>query len=237
MSGAIAIFVKTPGRSAVKTRLASGPLGLGEVDARAWYLLAAMAVAAVARRAAADCNAQVYWAVAEADCLLHPMWRGLPTLAQGEGDLGARMGSVHSELVARHGSGVLLGADTPQLDPDSLRIALAWLPSGKLTLAPRLVIGPTEDGGFWLFGANQAVAMQHWQGVAYSQWDTAACFRAALAGYGEWLQLATHTDVDYPKDLLACAGALRQLVSPLPEQSALLSWMCRKEASGSAHAH
>jgi hypothetical protein len=34
---------------------------------------------------------------------------------QGEGELGARMGRVHAELLARHDFALLLGADTPQL--------------------------------------------------------------------------------------------------------------------------
>src|SRR5690606_525788 len=58
MSGALAIFVKTPGWSALKTRLAAGT---GDAYAERWYRLAADAVASVAIRARAQHGLTAYW--------------------------------------------------------------------------------------------------------------------------------------------------------------------------------
>src|SRR3546814_381382 len=64
--GALAIFVKTPGHSGLKTRLAAER---GERYAVEWYRRAAAAVSSVARRAHARHGVTAYWAVAEAGAL------------------------------------------------------------------------------------------------------------------------------------------------------------------------
>jgi glycosyltransferase A (GT-A) superfamily protein (DUF2064 family) len=229
MSGALAVFVKTPGRSALKTRLAASH---GEAFVHAWYALAATAVAAVARDAAAASAATVYWAVAETEALRDPLWSELPTIAQGAGSLGERMHQVHTELVARHGAGILLGADTPQLRTDALVEALHWLSDP----APHMALAPAADGGFWLFGGNRAIAREHWLHARYSEPDTAEQLRSALAGSGAWLCLQVETDVDTASDLAPCVAALQSLPSPHPAQAALLAWMTAPSALRIANA-
>lgn len=218
MSGALAIFVKTPGFSALKTRLAAT---LGAALAEAWYRRAAAAVAEVAVAAGRAFGATVYWAVAEAEALAADAWPTLPNLGQGEGNLGERMGRVHAELVRRHASGLLLGADTPQLDADHLQAALRWC----ATTEPRQAIGPTHDGGFWLYAANRAVPSAAWEAVAYSRSDTARSLRARFADGGEWLELPVLTDVDRGDDVLRMRRELAALPRPLPAQQTLGVWM------------
>jgi len=215
-SGALAILVKTPGHSPVKTRLAAAR---GRLYAECWYRHAVAAVAAVARAAQAQYGIQVYWAVAEPDAL--DEWPGLPVLAQGEGDLGERMARVQAQLVARHGFGILLGADTPQLSVDLLGEAVAWLDHS----APRLLIGPARDGGFWLFGGNVAPPLSAWRAVTYSAADTACELRNAMRDLGDWVTLATLTDVDHADDLDTVLDALLALPDPMPGQRALAAWM------------
>lgn len=217
MSGAVAIFVKTPGHSPVKTRLAAS---VGEAFAIAWYLRAAAAVAEVASAAAGE-SAVVYWAVAETEASAAEAWQGLPTLAQGEGTLGARMGRVHHELVRRHGAGLLVGADAPQLAVASLRAALAWCDADE----PRQVLGPARDGGFWLYGGNRAAPLTVWESVAYSVAETAAAFRAAFEPFGAWLAAEPLTDVDRGEDLAALRSELAGLAAPQPAQRALAAWL------------
>ena len=218
MSGAIAIFVKTPGYSALKTRLAAT---VGAAVAAEWHTRAARAVAEVATAAAHDAGTEIYWAVAETDAIAAGVWTKLPNLGQGEGDLGARMGRVHAELVRRHGHALLLGADTPQLSVDDLRAALQWC----AVEAPRQVLGPARDGGFWLYAANRATAMARWDDVVYSQADTACQVRACFQDRGEWLVLPTLTDVDRGDDLLPMRRELAALRSPVPAQRALGAWL------------
>lgn len=216
MGGALAIFVKTPGHSPVKSRLAAER---GERYAVDWYRQAAAAVASVARRAHARYGAVAYWAVAESDA--HAAWPDMPAIAQGEGDLATRMWNVHAQLVARHGFGLLIGADTPQLTAAFLGEAVDWL-SGA---SPRLVLGPARDGGFWLFGGNIVPPLRTWTSVRYSTADTARALRRAMHGLGDWHTLAALTDVDHASDLVEVRKALQQLPDSTPEQSALACWM------------
>jgi uncharacterized protein len=223
VSVGLAIFVKTPGHSPVKTRLAQGS------DARfaeAFHLGAARAVAEVARDCADDDSGDTtgltpYWAVAEPAAADTAHWPGLPCLLQPGGDLGARMAGIHEQLMQRHDAAILIGADSPQLQPRWLRHAARWLSAASA----RCVIGPARDGGFWLFGANRRLPVERWGQVAYSRADTAARFRTAFATAGEWATLPELVDVDTVEDLQALRDALRALPTPLPAQLAQLAWL------------
>lgn len=219
-SGAgLAIFVKTPGHSPLKTRLATG---IGSDAAREFHLLAATAVAAVARvTCARHAGLVACWAVAERDALDDPHWRSLPRIAQGGGDLGARMQRVCDALQRRHGRALLLGADTPQLRPDDLLVALRALD------AQAHVIGPSSDGGFWLFGTRGGVPAAAWADTPWSQADTAQRFMAALGKAGEQhaTRLRELRDVDTAADLVPLLDALDELADPLPEQTRLAQWL------------
>lgn len=226
MSGAIAIFVKTAGYSAVKSRLSAG---CGERYALDWYARAAEAVASVARRVHERHDTTAYWAVAEPGAL--DAWTGLPVIAQGEGDLGTRMANVHARLVERHGCALLIGADAPQLTAELLADAIDWLSSPS----PRVAFGPASDGGFWLFGANVAPELSMWTSVRYSDASTATALRQSMQRVGEWRTLATLTDVDHARDLSSVQNALEALPDPTPQQRALAVWMREQDAVGATH--
>lgn len=214
MTAAVAIFVKTPGLSPVKTRLAAT---IGVAQATQFYRLAAAATVAVVRR----CQPALvpFWAVAEAGPKASVAWPELAQIWQGEGALGARLDRVYAELQARHGRVLLIGADAPQLTPALLNDALAALD------ADPFVLGHAADGGFWLFGGRKPIVPAVWLGVRYSQADTAAQLRAALAARGQVGAVSTLTDVDTAMDLPALVRALTTLPEPLPEQRALQHWL------------
>jgi glycosyltransferase A (GT-A) superfamily protein (DUF2064 family) len=215
----------------VKTRLAAA---VGEVVATEWHRRAAATVAAVAGVAAATRGAVVYWAVAEPAAIVARAWDDLANLAQGEGGLGARMGRVHTELVRRHGHGVLLGADAPQLTASALSEALAWCAAP----AARQVIGPAHDGGFWLYGGNRAAERTRWEEVGYSRADTARRFRAAFEAVSrEWLVLPPLTDLDEGADLAAMRRELGALPAPLPAQAALATWLAATVGGATGERH
>ena len=216
LSGALAIFVKTPGHSQVKSRLAAD---CGARYAQDWYRHAAAAVAAVAREAQARFGLAAYWAVAEPEALGE--WPGLPNIAQGEGGLGERMARVHAQLVAHHGFGILIGADAPQVSVALLGEARDWLAS----TSRRLALGPADDGGFWLFGANVTPPLAAWSIVQYSAAETARDLRNGMNELGAWHTLATLTDVDHGRDLPSVLHALETLPKPTAEQRALVEWM------------
>eukprot|EP01037_Dinobryon_pediforme_P001467 gene1467-1488_t len=207
---ALAIFVKTPGLSPVKTRLAAG---IGAARAEAFYRLAVAAVAEVALGTVPALTP--YWAVAEEAGLGHPMWSGFATVSQGEGGLGDRLDHVYRTLQARHGSALLIGADAPQVSVSLLmQAASACLP---------FAMGRAEDGGFWVFGGAQSIDGSVWRGVAYSQDDTADRLIAALdVPVG---MLPVLRDVDWAADLDGLRVALEGLAEPVAAQRALLAWL------------
>lgn len=221
MTTALAIFVKTPGLSPIKTRLAAG---IGAEQAEQFYALAASAVAAVAR--AAMPLIEPYWAVAESEAESHPCWKDLPTLSQGDGGLGTRLHRVCSTLQKRHGRVLLVGADCPQLCVDLLHDAVRALDAPLNPFA----LGRASDGGFWLFGTRVPVSLSVWQQPAYSTADTADQLIAALRPCGKPAFLPTLSDVDRVDDLGSLDRALHALHAPLPEQQALHNWLRARSA-------
>lgn len=230
MSTALAIFVKTPEYSPVKTRLAAA---IGEDNATAFYRLAAAAVAQVAAHAQEPERAlRAHWAVAEAAAMDDPAWHALPRVEQGEGDLGSRLHHVYSTLRASNGRVLLLGADAPQLT-----IALLWAAIDALDdAATAFVLGEASDGGFWLFGGRMPIPESIWRGVRYSRSSTADELRTALKPLGGIASLPALTDVDSASDFGALADALDALSDPLPAQRALRAWLQALPATSSARA-
>ena len=123
MNPAVAIFVKTPGLSPIKTRLGES---YGQQAAEAWH------------RRAAECVSNCRESVADnrltgpsrkPKAMQHPnCGTNMPRMAQGEGGLGRRMAAVHTELVRRHGAGILIGADLPQIEaPTTCASRRCWL--------------------------------------------------------------------------------------------------------------
>lgn len=214
----LAIFVKTPSLSPVKTRLWPQ---LGQRCAEAFHLASAEAVASVVQCAQRQGSLQSHWAVAEAAALHGDIWTDLPRMSQGEGGLGERMRHVHAELLRKHGAALLLGADAPQLTAASLLRAAEWLQSAQA----RLVLGRAEDGGFWLFGSNRRLPDAIWTSVEYSAANTARDFLAGVAAHGTCLELEVLNDVDHFHDFQSACAQLDALDSPTEAQQRLRSWM------------
>lgn len=221
MSGGIAIFVKTPGHSPLKTRLAAG---MG-ADAERWYRHAVDAVKSVALEARANIGINAYWAVAETEALKNGTWQTLPKLSQGDGDLGERMGRVMRMLVRQHGFGILVGADAPQICQADIQAAADFLKHDN----PRMVLGPARDGGFWCVGCNNSFPIELWQSVMYSQPDTYKDFVAAFSPFAEISNLRILTDVDEVIDLAICHQELAALDNATHEQQALLQAFSKSE--------
>lgn len=218
MNGGLAIFVKTPGLSPVKTRLAQG---VGRLRAESFYVASAEAVASVALQAQGHDGPTAYWAVAEASALTADAWLDLPRIPQGCGTLGERMDQVYRLLLAKHGFALLVGADTPQMGVDNLLLASNWLSSEE----PRLVIGRATDGGFWLFGGNTALPRPAWRSPVYSSNRTAADFITAMSPFGRWLEVDSLADVDHVDDLPRVLHELESLQQPTPAQQRLAQWL------------
>lgn len=210
---AVALFVKTPGLSPVKTRLARG---IGDAAATTFHRLAADCAGA----AAAACGPAMpsIWAVAEPDGLV--AWCDRPALWQGEGGLGARMSRIYLALLERHGQVLLIGADSPQVTPGLLRHA-----AGMLERGGPFVLGPAHDGGFWLFGGRVPLPPSLWDGVTYSAPSTGRDFLAALQPHGACPIIDGLLDVDTASDLPDLLAALLALPAPSLPQKRLTAWL------------
>lgn len=216
MSAALAIFVKTPGLSPVKTRLSAG---IGAPSALRFYQLAAAATAEVAR--ACEPWLTPYWAIAEAESAALASWPGFAALHQGAGDLGERLHTVYADLQSLHGRVLLIGADAPQLTSHLLRRAISLLDESQSPF----VMGDASDGGFWLFGGRAPIPREVWTTVRYSQTQTASELRQLLLPYGAVASVAPLTDVDSVEDLPALRDALATSSTLLPAQQALRQWL------------
>lgn len=217
--GAIALFIKTPGFSPIKTRLA---VKLGTDRAEQFHWLAARSTVAVIKQAEQSCELQGYYAVAEETAATNEIWRGMPCLWQGERGLGERMRHVYEHLIQNHDFVVLVGADIPQMSVADLQQASSWLAHDEQA---RFAFGPSLDGGFWLFGGNYSLLGSWWTDVEYSTAETGAQFFNAVKQWGEVQTLRVLQDADEPSDLFALHKALHELSSPLPEQVQLMRFL------------
>ena len=197
-SVAIAVWVKTPGYTPAKTRLAQS---LGTPAAEAFYRLAVDAVREVVTDACrlAPGLLAPYWAVAEGDVAAHACWLDWEVVAQGEGGLGERLAHVYDRLAPNHQAVLFIGADSPQLWPEVLVHAAQLLVASPR--AADFVLGPAMDGGFYLFGGRKAIPVAAWTSVKYSASTTMAELVVALERVGSVQLLARAFDVDTIDDL------------------------------------
>jgi rSAM/selenodomain-associated transferase 1 len=94
---------------------------------------------------------ELRFAPADADHEIRPWVRpGWSTAAQSEGDLGQRLASAFGQAFCGGARRVVIvGSDCPYLDADDIREAWRQLRTCDL------VLGPAEDGGYWLIGLRE----------------------------------------------------------------------------------
>ena len=193
MKGGLAVFVKTPELSPVKTRLAAE---VGETVARAAYDSMLKQASSMMRQVQAT-GIAVYWAVGEAEGVSHPRWREFPAVFTGEGELGDRLNHIYAMLQKKHGSAALSGSDCPALSAETVCAALREARGS-------IVVGPTTDGGFYLFAGSCRISPQIWRAVGYSRGDTLSQLLGHFPSH-QIRRLPELTDVD-DRDSLRSSG-------------------------------
>ncbi len=171
---ALAVMVKSPRAGAVKTRLVP-PLTSEEAASLSLCFLRDTLenVAGVARRTGAS-GAVMY--TPEND---RPFFDELlpddPYLLPQRGDsLGERLINATTDLLHRgFGAVCLIGADSPTLPPATLAAAVNSLARP----GDRVVLGPCEDGGYYLIGLKR----QHSQLFTGIEWSTEKVLSQTLA--------------------------------------------------------
>lgn len=210
----LAVFARRPAPGRVKTRLA-GTLGAE----RAAVLYRAFLADTIERAHKAAPGAVTLWLAPEPErsaratiddtlAALAELGVGaVPAALQEGGDLGARMAHAF-EVLLPHGPAAIVGSDAPDLPVEFLAAAFAALGDADL------VLGPTEDGGYYLVAARRAVG-DLFTGVT---WSTATTFeetaqRAHARGW-KLATLAPWRDVDDAEDF----AALETRLARMPEQ-------------------
>ena len=146
MRPTVVLMLKEPTPGRVKTRLGRD-IGMGE--AARWFRRQALRTIARLR----DPRWTLVLAVSpDAEGLRSRVWpQDLPRVAQGSGDLGARMGRLMRSLPP--GPVLIVGADIPGLTRRNVANAVRAL--GKADA----VVGPATDGGYWLVGLKRVRAV------------------------------------------------------------------------------
>lgn len=189
--GHLVVMARAPRLGAVKRRLARD---LGDLAAWRFYRMTA---GRLLRELSADPRWQTWLALTpdRAARVRRGPWPGRHALiAQGPGNLGARMGRLLRELPP--GPVVIVGSDIPDLRP--VHVAQAFRLLGRHDW----VFGPAGDGGYWLIGARrrrapprETFAKVRWSS-AHALADTCANLKGARIGFLEEL-----ADVDTGDDL------------------------------------
>jgi len=206
---ALAIFVKTPHLSPLKTRLASG---IGKSKAQEFY---ALSVAAVQNVVSTCEGIHPVWAVAEKDGVDNALWSAFESKHTGDGCLGTRQSHIYNTLLQTHDHAILIGADAPQISPILIKTAINALAQYDY------VFGPANDGGYYLMAGKVPIDKDIWTSIPWSADNTYSSFKDKLSG--KIYELPTLTDIDTIDDL-------QYLKTEMPDatntaQNDLLNWI------------
>ncbi len=193
-------MAKAPEPGRVKTRLAAAVGDARAAEIARAFLEDTWSVA----RAVADSGVETSLTLAGPSAGLTELEGAKPIVPQGEGDLGRRMARHLSAGVRERGRCVVVGTDAIGLDP-------AWLIEAFRALAESdVVVGPAEDGGFWLLGwrvDDEALL----DDLPWSSPQTLAATVARCESRGlRVARLQTWFDVDEVSELERLAALLRE---------------------------
>lgn len=183
---AICMFAKPPRPGMVKTRLA--------LPGRAAELARAFLIDTSATVRGLEWALPVVATTGALDEALS-ITLGAPVWPQGDGDLGARLERVLRRALAHAPAAIAVGADAPTLPRERYQAARAALADHDA------VIGPSDDGGFYLLGLKQ-VPVGLLAEVPWSSETTCAAVIARLRAHRLTVAtLAPWFDVDRRDDL------------------------------------
>ncbi|CAB4728067.1 unannotated protein [freshwater metagenome] len=194
MTARVLLVAKAPVPGRVKTRLGAG-VGLDLAAELAAAALLDTLAACVDAVGPARCHLSLDGDLdeaLEAEAIRRLLGGWSVTPQRGDG-FGERLAHAHADCGP--GPIVQIGMDTPQVGPGHLLDVAAAL------TAYDGVLGPAEDGGWWVLGLRDPLAADALRGVAMSTPSTYADTRAALTGRG--LRVAdavTLRDVDTAGD-------------------------------------
>ncbi len=196
-------MAKEPVLGRVKTRLGRE---IGPAHATRFYRSTA---AAVVSRVSADPRFDTLLGVSPDPALWSRSLpgRGVSRIAQGRGDLGARM--LRLMRTAPRGPVVVAGTDVPGICGEAIAYAFRLLGNHDV------VIGPADDGGFWLIGLSRRRPLPRdiFKKVRWSHARTLDDVLANCAGLRVAFA-ATLADVDTFADLASHGASIGRRILP-----------------------
>jgi rSAM/selenodomain-associated transferase 1 len=217
----LAIMMKAPRRGQVKTRLA--PVYSAE---RILALYRALVEDSIDLAKLMDLHIVAVCPAGDAEELSHWLPQDVEVVSQLGAGLAAGLRSAFEQLCTHSGRRVVaFNADSPHLPADALESAFAGL------LTSDLVVGPCDDGGYYLVGARKPYpGLFDTAAMGRESACTALLAEAARQGLRVCLT-AEHYDIDVPADLLRLAGELSRQPSRASRTAAILtSWGVRSES-------
>lgn len=208
---ALCVFAKEPIEGEVKTRLAA-TLGTVNATRLAQAFLTDTLELAVRLRST---KVILAWS---GDRARAPSIDGrVEVWPQGDGDLGQRLERTLSRALTRHAATIAIGTDCPHLP-------VGLLEQGVTALrAHDAVLGPADDGGFYLLGLRQCPpGLLH--DLRWSASDTGAQTLARLSDRGlRVTQLAPCFDIDTEADLARLRAMIMrgEVSAPATERTVL----------------
>lgn len=129
---------------------------------------------------------------------------GVRVVPQGEGTLDQRLATAWEHVP---GPAVQVGMDTPQVTAEDLEHACTVLSRPEVDA----VLGPADDGGWWIIGLPRGGMPEAFLGVDMSQPDTGARQHARLEELGLRVELLEpRNDVDTIQDARQVAAQAPQ---------------------------
>jgi len=195
----VLVMAKAPVPGLAKTRLAAA---VGDEAAADLAAAALLDTISACREATADCSIALTGVLEDAFRAeeIRAALAGWSILWQRGEAFAERLANAH--LDAGPGPLLQIGTDTPQVTAAQLR-AVADVLTNHDT-----VLGPADDGGWWVLGRHDAAQAEALRGVPMSTSTTGDDTRAALVAHGLSVGLAESLrDVDTVEDTEVVAAA------------------------------
>lgn len=186
----LVLFARYPAPGACKTRLipALGPAGAADLHRR-------LTERTVTVLRASGTPVTVAFTGADGDAFTEWLGTEVTLVEQADGDLTARLLACLDPAPV-----IFFGADTPDLAAQHIETAIAALQNNEV------VIGPAEDGGYYLIGMRQALPDL----LTNMPWSTDQVLPETLARLDQRgimpVLLDTLSDCDRPEDLARWPG-------------------------------
>lgn len=207
--GCIAVFAKTPGLSPLKTRLAKD-IGADEAEKIYHGCVDAVQLTLV-DFCKKNTDWDVVWALGEEQGTDNSFWKQRPfnKIWTGDGGLGTRLCHIDTLLKESYQHIILIGTDCPHIPLAFFNKAVSALSKDSI------IVGPSTDGGYYLFGSSEPIDSSLWESVPYSEDNTLDIFLNLLGNKTAIACLESLTDLDDINDVTLILNEAERLEQDL----------------------